>query len=75
MIEQVKAKLIRSGGRFYWNFKCPSCGDNRMSDAGNYTEDPRKQLGNRTLRCGHLATISAESDEQVNKVLKLKIDN
>jgi hypothetical protein len=46
-----------------------------MSDAGSYVEDPRKQLGNRTLRCGHLATIAAESDEQVNKVLKLKIDN
>jgi hypothetical protein len=71
-MEQVKAKLVRHGGRFYWKFNCPSCGDNRMSDAGNYSQDPRKSLGNRTLRCGHMATIAAESDEQVGKVLKLK---
>lgn len=69
-MEAVKAKLARSGGRFYWQFICPKCGNNRASDAGNYTEDPRKYLGNRKLRCGHYADIQIADESQVKKILR-----
>jgi hypothetical protein len=72
-MEAVQVKLARSGGRFYWKFNCPTCGDNRASDAGSYIEDPRKYLGNRKLRCGHYAVLEIESEEQVKKVIKSKL--